>query len=155
MCCVQQGMLRSVNPSLSVILAALLIVSCHASPASAQKYAPEAVKQTFARLYPDAKQVDWRTDRNDNYEAHFRLQGTKLRADFTPAGEWVETEQNVDWDDLPQAVQEAINENYDKDDVVELEYTDSATKGKFYDVELDPKGEKKFDVEYRSDGSKL
>jgi hypothetical protein len=148
-------MSNSVFSRLVLVFISLLLISCDASEAAAQKDAPEAVKQTFARLYPNAKKVDWRTDRNDNYEAHFTQQGTKLRADFTPAGDWVETEQNVDWDELPQAVQAAIKKDYDKDDIVELEYTNSAAKGKFYDVELDPKGEKKFDVEYRSDGSRL
>lgn len=133
----------------------LLCISCVDQEVSAQGKTPEAVIQTMNQKYPGAKKVKWNIDRNQSHEAHFQLNGVKYRADFNPDGSWIETEQSLDWDDLPQAVQAAIKEEYDKDDIVELEYTDNAEKGTFYDVELDPKGKKKFDIEYRADGSKL
>ncbi len=116
---------------------------------------PAAVSEAFAAKYPGEPSPEWRRDRNDSYEAHFKQDGERLRADFTPAGVWIETERSIKWDDLPGAVQDAIKAEYKKDDIVELEYTDNAERGEFYDVELDPKGEKKFDVEYREDGSKV
>lgn len=132
-----------------------VFLACTDGSLSAQAKTPEAVTMAFAAKYPEAKKVEWGRDRNDSHEAHFELNGTKLRADYNPDGSWIETEQSIDWGDLPDAVQEAIKEEYKKDDIVELEFTDNAEKGKFYDVELDPKGEKKFDVEYKADGSKL
>ncbi len=116
---------------------------------------PEAVAAAFAAKYPGESSAEWRRDRNDSYEAHFTQEGERMRADFTPAGVWIETERSVKWGDLPQAVQNAIKAEYKKDDIVELEYTENAERGEFYDVEIDPKGGKKFDVEYRADGSKV
>ncbi len=116
---------------------------------------PAAVLAAFAAKYPNETSPEWQRDRNDSYEAHFKQDGEKLRADFTATGTWIETERSVKWDDLPEAVQDAIKAEYKKDDIVELEYTDNAERGKFYDVELDPKGEKKFDIEYRADGSRV
>ena len=114
-----------------------------------------AAEETLAAKYPGAADVHWDRDRNDSHEAHFELNGTKYRADFTEAGVWIETEESLEYEDLPAAVREAFEAEYDEDDVVELERTDNAEKGLFYDVEVDPKGEKKFDIEYRADGTKL
>jgi len=132
-----------------------LAYSCTNGALSAQDDIPEAVKKSFLAKYPGAKKVKWGIDRNNSHEAHFQLDGIKYRGDFDPDGTWIETERSLDWGDLPDAVQDAIKAEYKKNDIVELELTDNAKKGKFYDVELDPKGKKKFDIEYRADGSKL
>jgi hypothetical protein len=137
------------------LFSSILFFACADGTLSAQADAPEAVQQAFSAKYPAAKKVKWGKDRNDSFEAHFQLNGVKYRADFNPSGSWIETERSLDWGDLPDAVQDAIKEEYKKDDIVELEFTDNARKGEFYDVEIDPKGKKKFDIEYRADGSKL
>ena len=116
---------------------------------------PDAVARAFIAKYPGEKSPDWGRDRNDSYEAKFRKDGIELRADFTPGGQWIETERSLSWDELPQAVRDAVEREYDKDDIVELEYTENAERGNFYDVEIDEKGEKKKDVEYRADGRKV
>lgn len=139
-------------------LVPLLFSACATGAAEGQATdgkVPAAVLEGFAAQYPNEKSPRWERDRNGSYEAKFRLLGEKVRADFTPAGVWIETERSIKWKDLPDAVQEAIEEEYDRDDIEELEYTVSAEKGRFYDVEIDPKGEKKFDVEYREDGEKI
>ena len=160
---------------LTICVAAIICWSCQAPPttaqtdvaasaqnspdvpvaAAAQGDVPAVVAQAFAVKYPTVRDAEWQRDRNDSYEAHFVYQGVKLRADFTPTGSWIETERSIKWDELPNAVQESIKSEYDKDDIVELEFTQNAKRGDFYDVEIDPKGEKKFDVEYRADGTVL
>lgn len=145
------------RPRSATPLLALLLVACQLSPgdASGQGDVPELAIETLMRKYPGAKSVEWGRDRNDSHEAHFEYAGRDLRADFDEEGVWIETEESIDWDELPEPVREAIEAEYDPDDIEELEHTDNAEKGDFYDVELDPKGEKKFDVEYRADGTKV
>ncbi|MGB3182374.1 MAG: PepSY-like domain-containing protein [Cyclobacteriaceae bacterium] len=109
-------------------------------------------RATFEQKYPDAKDVDWNTDSNDYYEAEFEQDDEKYRADFEQDGTWIETENSIDYDDLPEAIQEAVKRDYDPDDITEVEQVDHAKKGKFYDVEFKDKGKNK-DVEYREDGS--
>lgn len=134
------------------LLAASTQLAC---VAAAQDDVPAAAREHLAAKYPGADGVSWDRDRNDSHEAHFEYEGRKLRADYTDEGTWIETEESIDWEELPQAVRAAVEAEYDPDDIEELEFTDSAEKGEFYDVELDPKGEKKFDVEYRADGTQL
>ena len=140
-------------PLLAVAIATVAVSSGCATAQSPDERA--AAEATLLAKYPDAGDVKWNRDRNDSYEAHFDFDGTRYRADFTPAGEWIETEESIEYDELPEAVRVAFEAEYDEDDVVELERTDNAEKGLFYDVEVDPKGEKKFDIEYRADGTKV
>jgi uncharacterized lipoprotein NlpE involved in copper resistance len=114
----------------------------------------DAVEQLFQQKYPEAENVSWQTDNNGYREAEFELAGEKYRADFTTDGQWVETERSLDYEDLPSSVQQAIENEFHKEDIAEIEQVDNKDKGKFYDVEFKQKG-KNEDVEFREDGSRL
>jgi hypothetical protein len=96
---------------------------------------PEAVAKAFAEKYPNAEKATWTIDRNGRFEADFKLDGTKYRADFDGNGQWVETETSVKWKDLPEATQKAFENEDKKKDIVEIELVDSHEKGVFYDIE--------------------
>lgn len=113
---------------------------------------PEPAKKAFQDKYPNAKDVTWSVDRNGYEEADFKLDGVKYRADFTKAGEWVETETSVKWDDLPDAVKEAFKDEDKKKDIVEIEFVNNSKKGEFYDIEF-KRGSGKLDITIRPDGT--
>ncbi len=110
------------------------------------------MEANFKAKYPNAKDISWGKDSNGNYEAKFEQNDEKYRADFSPAGDWIETENNIKFKHLPKAVQEAIKRTYDEDDIEEIEEVNHYQKGIFYDVEFDAKGSKKIDVEYNALG---
>ena len=131
-----------------------LFVACEA--ANPDGPLPQKIKDEWKRRYPDAEQIkSWEVDGNGYYEVRFKNDGDKLRADFTHYGQWIETEQSIDYKDLPKAVKAAIKEGeYDKKKIDEIEMTDHYRKGLFYDVEFEIEG-KKIDVEYAEDGRRL
>lgn len=108
-------------------------------------------RRNFEKQYPDATEVDWEEDSNGFYEATFKQNGHQLRADFTQQGDWVETERSLKYDELPQAVQEVIQSDYDKDEITEIELVQHSERGEFYDVEFKQEG-KNMDVEIRDNG---
>ncbi len=132
-----------------------LVAEGQEASAKTQDGIPAVVAEGFASKYPGVQARKWGRDRNNNFEAQFEQDGMSVRADFTPAGAWIETERGVKWNDLPSAVQQAITSEFKESDIVELEFTQNAERGDFYDVEIDPKGNKKFDIEYRADGTVL
>ncbi|WP_224996029.1 PepSY-like domain-containing protein [Cesiribacter sp. SM1] len=111
----------------------------------------DAAKASFERQYPSATDVEWNEDANGYYEASFKQEGEKYRADYTKEGNWIETESSLKFDELPKTVQDVIEKDYDKDEITEIEQVDNAEKGKFYDVEFKQKG-KNMDVEIRENG---
>jgi hypothetical protein len=132
-----------------LILCLLLTFACNAG---VKAKAPEAVKKTFQSKYPGENDLDWHKDDHGYYEANFKIDGVKYRADFNEDGTWVETETSINKDDLPDAIKKVIKEKYDDEDITEVEKVESASKGLFYDVEFKRDGKNK-DVEFRTDGS--
>ena len=113
---------------------------------------PEAVKISFQNKYPGENDPDWKQDDHGYWESHFKIDGEKYRADFNSDGSWVETENNIKKDELPEAIKKVIAKKYDDEKITEVERVDSAKKGIFYDVEFRQKG-KNLDVEFREDGT--
>lgn len=117
-----------------------------------KEIAPEAVKQSFKAKYPGEIDPDWGKDANGNYESHFKMDGTKYRADFSPNGSWIETETNIDKKDLPDAIQAKIKSDYSDYEITEIEKVEHFSKGTFYDVEFKREGKNK-DVEFDASGN--
>lgn len=131
-----------------VLLVTLFSFNCQ-NTVNAQ--APDAVKETFQNMYPGENDPDWEKDSNGNYESHFKIDGVKYRADFSPDGKWIETETSIDKDDLPKAIKEVIKSKYDDEEITEIEKVEHHSKGLFYDVEFKKDGKNK-DVEFRANG---
>ncbi len=112
---------------------------------------PEEVQIAFKGKYPKENDPDWRKDKNGNFESHFKIDGEHYRADFTPDGKWVETENNIKKKELPKPIQNIIKRKYKDLKIVEIEQVEHHQKGFFYDVEFKIDGHKK-DVEFNSEG---
>lgn len=134
-----------------ILIAIVVLFSCNDT---VKGQAPDAVKKTFQAKYPGENDPDWHKDSHGYYEANFKIDGIKYRADFKADGTWVETETSIDEDDLPDAIKKVIKEKFDDEKITEVEKVESGTKGLFYDVEFKRKGKNK-DVEFRADGTIL
>lgn len=139
----------------SILLTAILTVgllSCQEKKDTKQEKVPEVVQMTFQKKYPGEDDPDWKKDDHGNWESHFKIDGEKYRADFNADGSWIETENSIKTENLPDAVKKKIEEEYPNREITEVEYVNSAKEGKFYDVEFKQKG-KNMDVEFREDGT--
>lgn len=115
----------------------------------------QTAKESLKEHYPDAKHVEWKSDKHGYDEAHFKMNGSHYRSDFNSAGKWIETERSIEWKDLPSAVKHTIKEYSDKDHIVELEEVHHNEKGWFYDVEVKKKKKGKRDLVIAPDGQLL
>ena len=126
------------------------LVSCQDSDGKV----PEAVQKSFEAKYPGENDPDWGIDSNGNYEAHFKKKGEKYRADFAPAGNWIETENSIKASELPKVIQDIIRKDYFLFEISEVEHVMHFEKGEFFDVEFKQKGKNK-DVEFDINGNVL
>jgi hypothetical protein len=85
---------------------------------------PELVKQNFNKQYPDAKDLKW-SDGLDNHTVRFTLNDKKLKASYTPKGDWNWTETQVTMEQLPKVVQDGFKDSKYKEwlvkDIVAIE----------------------------------
>lgn len=115
---------------------------------------PDSVLEAFRLKYPEITEPTWELDTNGSYEARFEIDNIKYRADFTKQGIWTETENNVDFNELPPDVRSAYLLKYSSEAFRGAEAVDSSTKGRFYDVEVF-NGTSKVDVMFDEDGQIL
>jgi len=113
---------------------------------------PKVIVEAFTIKYPSETDPDWQVDKNGNYEAHCKKEKIHYRADFTPNGNWVETESSIKRKELPKAILKVVHRDYNNVNVVEIEKVNHASKGLFYDVEFKIEGEKN-DVKFKQDGT--
>ncbi|RMB59496.1 hypothetical protein EAX61_07885 [Dokdonia sinensis] len=137
-----------------VTLLAFLILGLISCQNKSNAQAPEAVKKSFQAKYPGENDPDWHQDANGSWEANFKIDGEKYRADYNSDGSWIETENSLKKKNLPEAVLRTIKEKFGNEDFVEAERVDHHSKGIFYDIEFKQKG-KNLDIEMREDGTIL
>lgn len=130
-------------------LIALITGSCTLAGA-----VPGVVERAFSERYPTAKAEAWEVDDNGYWEAAFQWNGHDHRADFTTDGEWVESEQSIGFEDLPDVVQRAIKLEFGDDEISEIEAVDHSVRGEFFDVEFKREG-KNLDIEYDARGTRI
>jgi len=128
------------------------VVSCQEKKDVEKTNVPESVQMAFEKKYPGENDPDWKQDEHGYWESHFKMDGEKYRADFNSDGSWVETENSIKNDELPEAIKKQIETNYSDYEITEVEHVHSSEKGIFYDVEFKQKG-KNMDVEFREDGT--
>ncbi|WP_040279138.1 PepSY-like domain-containing protein [Psychroserpens damuponensis] len=136
----------------NIVVLAIILLTAFACQNTAKAQAPDAVKKTFQDMYPGENDPDWHLDDHGNYESNFKIDGIKYRADFSPNGNWIETESSIKVKDLPKAIRNIIKTDFGSEDITEVEKVEHHSKGLFYDVEFKQKGKNK-DVEFKPNGT--
>jgi hypothetical protein len=122
-----------------------------------KKDVPQKVLETFQSEFPNATDVRWEREK-ENKEAEFKIEGQGAEAILTPEGELLKYKVEIEKNELPQAVRDAIDRDYQGE-----KYNDTrklVVKGKtYYQVEIEntfmdekrvynPDGSKAENVEY-------
>ena len=113
---------------------------------------PTAVEKSFQQKFPTAKNVSWGKENAKEWEAEFKLNDTKISANFLLDGTWVETETEIPVTQLPPAVATSIKKQYPDWQIAEADKMESRTKGNFYEADI-KMGLKKKEVEIKEDGT--
>lgn len=127
----------------------ILSTSCAQRPT-----APAAAQSAFKNKFPSAQKVKWDQEEEGEWEAEFKMNGKEMSANFKADGTWLETETEIQADDLPQAIRTAINSQfvgYKTEEAAMVETPGSATA---YEAELE-KGDTTIEATFGADGKLL
>lgn len=114
---------------------------------------PQKVKDTFAMKFPNATEVEWDEESDTEWEAEFDLDGKEYSSNFMNDGTWVETEYEVSESDIPKAVLDAMNTDFEGYEVEDIEFTETKD-GKAYEFSIE-KGEDELEVIIDAQGNIL
>ena len=102
---------------------------------------PPLVKSAFSQKFSDATTVKWEKENANEYEAEFRIAGIGMSANFSADGKWLETETEISFAELPQAVTNSFLKNHKHSSKVEVAKIEMASGKIVYEIEM--KGETK------------
>jgi hypothetical protein len=113
---------------------------------------PKAVKESFAKLYPNASNAKWDHEKKHNFEVEFKDNGIETSVIFDKNGNLVESESTIQNTELPANIEKTINSKYNGYKIVKAEKNIDA-KGKVC-FELDIKKDKmKKELIFDKDGN--
>ncbi len=92
-----------------LFLSAILLAATTGMQAASNKgNPPEAVRTAFQQKFPGVTDVDWEKEKNGSWEAEFEQNDVEISASFSTAGQWLETEKEIEVAELPAAVRTAL-----------------------------------------------
>ena len=129
-----------------LVLSLFLVSLC----ISAQKTPPTAVTKAFTQKFKDAEKVKWDMEEATEWEAEFMLTNKEMSASFDPSGKWLETEIEIESNELPAEVKTSIEKQFAGAKIGEASQIETP-EFKGYEFELKLKG-KEFEVLATKDG---
>ena len=112
---------------------------------------PDAVKQSFAKLYPNIVDVKWEME-EANYEAKFKQNKEKTDLLFDTSGKLIQTETKINSvNDLPLAVTNTLKKDFSGYEFEDTEKIKMADGKEFYKVEAELK-EKEYELLFDTAG---
>ena len=97
---------------------------------------PKDVKDALAKKFPAAKWEKWSKENDKTLEAEFVLDGKTVSALFSLDGTWMETEEAITVDVLPQAVKATLEAKFAKMNVKECEKVTKSDSSLTYELEI-------------------
>jgi dUTPase len=131
---------------LAIMIAAGLITTSAFAQKIQDKDVPAAVKATFQKSYPNTKEVKWEKE-GDKYEASFDVNKVDNSVLFNANGEVVETEVEIELNQLPSGVLEYVKTHYSGQNVKEGAKITNAMGVVTYEAEI-----KGMDLLFDTDG---
>ncbi|MFH2095843.1 MAG: PepSY-like domain-containing protein [Bacteroidota bacterium] len=123
---------------IAITLGALLnLIAC----SQTSKDVPANVKAAFTQKFSGATNTKWEYEKDNEWEAEFKMDGKEYSASFDNNGGWLETEYEINNDAIPDAVKTAIENDFAGYKIAESEISET-TEGKVYELELKKSGEK-------------
>jgi len=98
--------------------------------------APQKVQSAFTTKFPDAKNIEWDKENETEWEAEFKIEGKEYSANFTSEGVWKETEYEIKQSEIPAAVKQTLDTEFNGYEIEESEISETS-KGKVYEFELE------------------
>lgn len=114
---------------------------------------PEVVKSAFKSAYPAVTKVKWDMEKTGEYEAEFKINKVEVSVVYDEKGNLLETETEIKFSDLPQAVKDAIAKDFAGYKIEEIEKVEK--KGVIsYEMEVE-KGKMEYELTYDLNGKLL
>jgi hypothetical protein len=115
------------------------------------KTTPDKVKEAFKTKYPNAQNAEWESEEGV-YEVEFVLGEKKYEAEFDGDANWLITETEIKFEDLPNPIKNILEKNYSEYEIEEVEQVETAEFDEMlYEIEME-KDDKEIELFFNASG---
>lgn len=108
------------------ILAIALLLATTTACGQQEKNVPETVKAAFTKKFPEAQKVKWGKENDGEWEAEFKLDNREYSANFNLAGDWLETEYEINESEIPETITTTLKTEFPGYKLAESEISETA-----------------------------
>jgi hypothetical protein len=95
-----------------MILSVLAISATACGQKVSEADVPQPVKTAFMKQFPNAEHARWEMETMTEFEVNFKQGAEAMSATYGTAGQWMETEKDIEMEALPEAVRNTIASKY-------------------------------------------
>lgn len=114
---------------------------------------PREIKMKLIEMEPSAHNIVWTIDDNI-FQVDYVLHDKKTTSYFDKNGTWLETESEIDFDELPKAILETLKIKLSEYSIIDIELVKTKENQELYEVDL-KKGDKIYDILFDKNGKIL
>ena len=118
------------------IIIGIIITILLATTLAFAKNPPKEVQIAFAQKFPNAIKTKWGKENKHEWEAEFFIKLTKMSANFSVEGAWLETETEIPVSDFPKKVADAIKNKFPGWEIIGADKIENKKKGIRYEAEI-------------------
>ena len=123
-----------------------LLILLFSSTISCGQNVPGKVKEAFNKKFPNAASVEWGKESDTEFEAEFTMNGKDYSANFNTDGTWMETEMEIEMEDLPDPVLASFARDYWGADIEEIASLMNS-EGTFFEIAIQKNNEEEYGEE--------
>lgn len=97
---------------------------------------PKKVFETFDKKFPVAEDVVWEVKSKGDYKIKFVAEGKKTVVEIDEDGSWEQTSTHILFEELPEDVQETVNEQKKNSEITEIKVVTNDDRETYYRVDL-------------------
>tara|TARA_R110001583_G_scaffold190000_1_gene353851 strand:+ start:669 stop:1094 length:426 start_codon:yes stop_codon:yes gene_type:complete len=136
--------MKNVIYVLGLVIMFVSLTSC------SKKQPSEIVLSSFAHKFPATDNLKWDKENATEWEAEFEIEGIKYSANFSSEGEWMETEYEVDMDEVPNIIHSILQSKFN-DYEVKVAEVSITPGGNNYELIIE-KGRKEQELVFSENG---
>jgi len=115
---------------------------------------PVATQNNFKQKFPAVEKVKWEKEKKGGYEASFKSNGVKYSALFSDNGEWLQTETDLGFKNLPNNVKKSFSKTYLVGSAKGASKIETSKGDVKYEVEFRP-GNRMLETYFLEDGTEV
>lgn len=124
------------NLLLALVLICTGFLGLHAQQVVRKAAVPPVVIEEFEYRFADAENVIWLQQGTEYYGAHFQIKGQDAEAIYTPTGDWIQTEQDIAYLEMPDSARNYCRSHYPDYQAREVKKVSTRRHGILYEIKV-------------------